>query len=336
MDIDQLKRQHQDFAGRAERLREAISAQLLALLSENSITLGVPIESRFKTWTSLAEKLDRKQISLKSIIDLQDLVGVRIILLFSSDIKKVIQLIENSFEIISREDTSNRLGDSEFGYQSQHYIIRLPKNWLSVPTLSGLGDFTVELQLRTLAQHIWAAASHKLQYKQESGVPRPLRRTINRVSALLEIVDLEFERVLEERKAYLEDEPNREQQNEPLNVDSVAMILGEVYPSINKKQDEPYADLLLDFSRLGVKTPEQLRTIITKHLKESLAADKARAKQEILNPTAILVLDNERLAKGVFFAHVGLARDALEREFGEERAKKIFMTRVNASQGSGD
>jgi ppGpp synthetase/RelA/SpoT-type nucleotidyltranferase len=60
-----------------------------------------------------------------------------------------------------------------------------------------------ELQLRTLAQHIWAVASHKLQYKREASVPVPIRRSINRVSALLEMVDLEFDRVLLEREQYV-------------------------------------------------------------------------------------------------------------------------------------
>jgi ppGpp synthetase/RelA/SpoT-type nucleotidyltranferase len=31
----------------------------------------------------------------------------------------------------------------------------------------GLGGLRAEVQVRTTAQHIWAAASHKLQYKHE-------------------------------------------------------------------------------------------------------------------------------------------------------------------------
>lgn len=166
MDIESLGREYQDFSSKAERLRIAISDQLMALISENSLTLGVPIESRLKTWSSVAEKLERKQLKLQSIRELPDLVGVRVILLFSSDVGKAVGLIEQVFEVVSREDTVTRLGDSQFGYQSQHFIVRLPESWLGVPTLSGLGQLTVELQIRTLAQHIWAAASHKLQYKQ--------------------------------------------------------------------------------------------------------------------------------------------------------------------------
>lgn len=59
--------------------------------------------------------------------------------------------------------------------------------------MSGL---KAEVQVRTVTQHVWAAASHVLQYKQEASVPLPVRRSIYRVSALLETVDLEFERVL--------------------------------------------------------------------------------------------------------------------------------------------
>ena len=101
-------------------------------------------------------------------------------------------------------------------YQSLHYIIRIPKHWLKVSTFADLGELKAEIQLRTLAQHIWAATSHKLQYKHEDSVPPPIRRSIYRVSALLETVDLEFERVLAERGTYIEESAKGTVQDEPL------------------------------------------------------------------------------------------------------------------------
>jgi ppGpp synthetase/RelA/SpoT-type nucleotidyltranferase len=328
MDIDALRIQYQDHAGRAERLREAIVAQLSALLAANDMTLGVPMESRVKTWASLAEKLDRKKISLDSLFNLHDLIGVRAILLFRSDLLRVLELIKNTFEVVSLEDTAARLGDSEFGYQSQHFVVRLPKSWLLLPSLTGLNDFCVELQVRTIAQHIWAAASHKLQYKQESGVPRPLRRTINRVSALLETVDLEFERVLDERRAYLQDSQAPQAATEPLNVDSLAAVLAELLPPENKKDDEPYADLLSDLTSLKVKTPEQLRLILTKHAEHASNSDRVRVA-ELRRGSSI---DDEpgvseRVARGVFYTHVGLARETLRAEYGDDAVNKLFQER---------
>ncbi|MRW85398.1 hypothetical protein GJ698_15030 [Pseudoduganella sp. FT26W] len=317
---EQLKIQHQDNANRAERLRDAVVVQLQALLDKHELTLGVPIESRVKTWASIEEKLQRKGAKLENIFSLEDLIGVRVIFLFRSDLDLAIKMVTDHFEIHSAEDTSDRLGESEFGYQSQHFVVRLPSQWLSLPSLTGLGDFVIELQLRTLAQHIWAAASHKLQYKQETGVPPPLRRAITRVSALLEIVDLEFERVLEERRKYVEENQANASDDEPLNVDNIASILASLLPANNRKDGEHYADLLPDLIAFKVDTRKKLTEIITRHKSKIMQSDSehlARRKRENEPVT-------ERDARGVFFAHIGLAREALRMEFGSKKVSDVM------------
>ena len=180
----------------ASRFAEACVKQLITLIEETSIALGVPIESRLKTWNSIAEKIERKQMELVAIQDLDDFVGLRLILLFQRDLEEIHSLLNQNFNIIRFENTFGRLEETQFGYQSVHYIVTMPEQWLGVPTMSDFQGYRAEIQVRTLAQHIWAAASHKLQYKQEKNVPPPLRRSIHRVSAILETVDLEFERLL--------------------------------------------------------------------------------------------------------------------------------------------
>lgn len=336
MRSDELRAHYQDNVGRAERLREAVVSQLSELLTTNEITLGVPMESRVKSLTSIEEKSERKRIELTSIFELQDLVGVRCILLFRSDLDRVTTLIKKHFDLISAEDTSERLSDSEFGYQSQHFVVRLPKSWLSLPSLSNLSDFSVELQVRTLAQHIWAAASHKLQYKQEAGVPPPLRRAINRASALLETVDLEFERVLDARRAYVEATHITPASDAPLNVDSLAATLSELLPPENKKEQEPYADLLLDMNELGVLTPTRLHQLLSKHMDKIKKSDAERANEirsgaSGQEPPDVI----ERVARGVFYAHVGLAREALRAEFGEKEVSAVMRKRMPAAKQAG-
>jgi len=316
MDVDSLRIQYEDNVGRAERLREAVVTQLMALFSAQDVTLGVPMESRVKVWASVEEKLERKQLNLPSLFDLQDLIGVRAILLFRSDLDRVVKLVKDTFA---------RLGESEFGYQSQHFVVRLPQAWLSLPSLANLTDLCVELQVRTLAQHIWAAASHKLQYKHESGVPPPLRRTINRVAALLETVDLEFDRVLAERRTYLAESQTAQAATEPLNVDSLSAVLSEVLPAENRKDDEPYAVLLADLTALNVHTPEQLRQILIKHAEAMKSADVKRVAE--LRGGGVPSSEPgiaDRVARGVFFAHVGLTRQALRAEFGKAQADSVM------------
>jgi ppGpp synthetase/RelA/SpoT-type nucleotidyltranferase len=103
--------------------------------------------------------------------ELKDLVGLRLMRVFKRDVARVCDLVSETFTVVSQEDTAQRLGEAEIGYQSLHYVIKLPEKWLSVPSFKGLDDLQAELQVRTVAQHIWAAASHILQYKQEASVP---------------------------------------------------------------------------------------------------------------------------------------------------------------------
>jgi putative GTP pyrophosphokinase len=69
--------------------------------------------------------------------------------------------------VLERQDAQLRLAEDQFGYASIHFAVELPASWLRVPSRAGLGGLRAEIQVRTTAQHIWAAASHKLQYKHE-------------------------------------------------------------------------------------------------------------------------------------------------------------------------
>ena len=84
------------------------------------------MEIRVKKWTSIENKLERKNLEIESILLLRDLVGVRAILLFLTDLDKIDELIRSTFEVTSSEDTADRLGEAQFGYQSLHYTIKVP------------------------------------------------------------------------------------------------------------------------------------------------------------------------------------------------------------------
>lgn len=320
-DLESLRIGYQDILPRVERLKHSVIAELQELFHKHGVSLGVPIESRVKTWSSIVDKFERKRIEISSIVDLSDLIGVRVILLFKKDLDSVRDIVAKNFDLISSEDTGQRLSESEFGYQSHHYIIKIPSNWLSVPTWAGFGGFSLELQVRTMAQHIWAAASHKLQYKQESGVPHPIRRTINRVSALLETVDLELQRVLDERVAYKKHASDAVAQfpsvEEELNVDNLSLILSEIFPRNNKHDFEDYSDLLNDMFSIGVTTRSQAIDIFKRNYNFAMEEE-----ERIVNSRPNFDDDDEdddepdNRPAGVYFKHVGLAREALRGEFG--------------------
>jgi len=300
MDIDRLHDEYLALAPTAEQFAKAAFDQITELVSERNIPLAVPIEQRIKSWTSIDEKIRRKSLDLEELTKLQDLIGLRLILLFRRDLEKVHGLINERFYVLSHEDTAERLDAEQFGYQSRHYIINLP----SMPSYSG--TLKVEIQTRTLAQHMWAVGSHKLQYKQEQSVPKPVRRSINRVSALLEIVDLEFERVLEEREQYLKDVDARDP-DLPLNVDLISRMLDELLPAKNKGPDE-YASLLVDLLHFHVDTSSKLRSLINDY-REAIDDEEAAYVRRKAGPP-------NRVDQGVYFSHSGLVRIAMNAKFG--------------------
>lgn len=296
-----------------------LTNQFNRLLDDAKITIALPTQSRVKEWISMKEKLDRVHLSIASISDMQDLLGMRIMLLFSRDVDKVCEIISSRFTVVTRENTQERLSTDRFGYSSVHFVIELPSSWLEVPTLARFPGLRAEIQVRTLAQHIWAAASHSLQYKREDSVPPSVRRAIHRASALLETVDLEFERVLEQRDAYRET-VNVADSDEPLNVDLLRRILDDLLPAKNKDGDEDYADLLPDLFHFGIKSSTDLRELIAANLACALKQDHERAIDALVDlENGEFVHTSERIVRaGAYFNHIGLTRELLHCAFSEK------------------
>lgn len=311
VDVESIREEYRAHSGIAERVRACLFDQLSNIIQKSGVTLGVPLESRVKSLSSIEEKIERKAVKLTSLLDLPDLVGLRVILLFQRDVDEVGRLISDNLDVVEKEDAGSKLEFTQFGYQSQHFLVRIPSTWLAVPTYSELGGITAELQVRTLAQHIWAVASHKLQYKREASVPVPLRRTISRASALLETVDLEFSRVLDERDRYVREDLSEAGSDEELNVDSVAAILEQYLPSDNKYEDEAYDELLHELTAVKILTRGDLEIFIKKYREAALNEDREMVESVLKAIEEHGDEEEARARQGVYFSHTGLARMAL-------------------------
>lgn len=314
---DPLQVDYETTAPRAHRLAEALTQQLKQLVADHQLRLAVPVESRVKSWESIAEKIGRKALALDSVKDLPDLVGNRLILLFARDLVRALPLLEQTFTIVEKEDVSLRLGEGQFGYRSTHLVVRLPEAWATVPSFAGLTDLRAEIQVRTLAQHMWAAASHSLQYKQEASVPPILRRAIYRVSALLETVDLEFERILDARQQYVA-AIDVDKSADVLNVDILEQALDAILPAANKGDDEEYSDVLTDLLAFDIRTSAQLKRLWLKHKGAVLAKEKRIVGFNFAHGSkAVTKRSGSRVERGVHFFHAGLIRITMREEFGD-------------------
>lgn len=200
MDKDTLFQEYNDKLPNYDRARENIKEALEEFLKEENISF-VTIESRIKDFESFYEKISRKKYE-NPFEKNEDFCGIRIILYFQDDIEKVNKIIEENFIIEESENKSNKLEDNEFGYRSNHLIIKVKDSWCVTPNYKGLENIKIELQIRTVLMHTWAAIEHKLGYKSNQELPKNLKRKLYLMSAQLENADMQFQEIRNEAENF--------------------------------------------------------------------------------------------------------------------------------------
>ncbi|MES3046523.1 GTP pyrophosphokinase [Sphingomonas faeni] len=304
-----------------KRLIAFIKEQLVTMIADNDLTLAFPVDGRVKDLDSILNKCKRKEIELTDFEQFDDFVGIRVVSLFKRDIPVFDEFIKGTFKVIESENTFDRLSENTFGYQSNHYVIQLPEDWSGIPSLKGFGKMRAEIQVRTLSQHMWAAVSHKLQYKIEATVPYELRRSINRASAILELIDIEFDRVMDDRDSYVEVIEKSMSDSEALNVDLLKEIMTKMLPKQHLDGGERYDHLFIELERLSVRSVQELKEMIEDNLDAALTEDKRYASDPELNNYSNAAF----LKKGIYFNQMGLMRNIMSAKFGQSVLNGIMV-----------
>ena len=237
------------------------------------------ISSRAKTLNSFLEKLQRKHYD-NPFEQLTDLAGVRVVCLYHGDIAKVAEFIRSEFKVIEDVDKLDELGVDQFGYGARHFVVQLGKT-SSGARYDDLKEFVCEVQVRTVVQDAWAIIQHHMIYKREAQVPTQLQRKLNSLAGLFETVDDQFERIREERDAYLTevrcstDKPSAFLENE-LNLDTFKEYLMWAFPSRGLEAWDGQARVVLDYLLFaGHKTLGEVDGIV----KKTAEAPKAILKE---------------------------------------------------------
>lgn len=128
--------------------------------------------------------------------DITDLAGVRIITFFPRTVSDVGTCIREEFEVLEYMDhRRTRLQEEQFGYLSEHYLVRLSSKRTTLPEYRAHSGLVAEVQVRTILQHAWAEIEHDIQYKSAITTPNTIRRRFMALAGLLEIADREFQAI---------------------------------------------------------------------------------------------------------------------------------------------
>ena len=189
---EQILQEYRDHLPEFREQTQAIQKTLRDTLDKAGIIV-TSIESRVKTEDSLAGKLELKGAKYKSLADITDIIGLRVITYYSEDVDKVASAVDRLFDIDWDNSVDKRklLEIDTFGYLSLHYIC----------TKKGFG-YRFEIQMRTILQHAWANMNHDTGYKSGVEIPTYYRRSLSRMAGLLELVDEEFSRIRVELADY--------------------------------------------------------------------------------------------------------------------------------------
>lgn len=175
-----------------------LESLLKILLKDGTIRVhGIGFRVKDKKSTQLKLARPRKQpgdASPRTMDTITDLLGLRIITLFTDDVDRVAELIIEQFAIDWQNSVDKRalLDPDRFGYLSLHYVAQLDLSHAGAPMCQRYGHIKFEIQIRSILQHAWAEIEHDLGYKTEAAVPYDARRQFSLLAGLLEMADGQF------------------------------------------------------------------------------------------------------------------------------------------------
>lgn len=209
-----------------------------ALLSDAGIQIH-SITYRVKDYESAIRKLNLKADRYDSVAELTDLLGVRIVTYFSSDVDKVAEVIQREFEIDTGNSVDKResLHPNEFGYLSLHFVASLSDKRSKFIEYKHYKKMCFELQIRSILQHAWAEIEHDLGYKAKAGLPDAVSRRFFRLAGALELADEEFERLRADISKY-EDMVDQEIKTSPTTLPINQSTI------VSSLENEPYLNTL--------------------------------------------------------------------------------------------
>ena len=145
------------------------------------------IKSRIKSYDSATKKLISRgyEITAKNIEEhVHDMVGLRIVCSFLSDVYEIVKIIEDSDQIKIRDKKDYISNPKDTGYYSYHLLVYVP-----VYLIDGVTLVEAEIQIRTVAMDFWASLDHKITYKFKGEIPEEIKEGMHKCAEDIHALD---------------------------------------------------------------------------------------------------------------------------------------------------
>lgn len=142
---------------------------------------------RMKSKRSILEKLERKgyDYTASNILKyIDDVVGVRIVCSFLTDVYDIVNIFRYSQNLIIKEEKDYIKYPKETGYSSYHLIVLVP-----IDLQTGIEYMDCEIQIRTIAMDFWASLDHKIAYKFKEMIPDEVKKEMYEYSMIMKQLD---------------------------------------------------------------------------------------------------------------------------------------------------
>ena len=188
---DEFKKKFMKYEFAKERLQNEINI----LIKEYEYELGYnPVEhtkTRIKTLESAENKLRKRnyEVTFENLVNhIHDIVGIRIVCSFLSDVYEIANRIQSSkqFKIENVNDYIKNPKPS--GYTSYHINVLIP-----IDLYASTEYIEAEIQIRTIAMDCWSSLDHKLRYKLPENIPEEIKTELKNRADDMKELDIKME-----------------------------------------------------------------------------------------------------------------------------------------------
>ena len=175
------------YSAALKTLETQISILLQDYEHKNNYNPVEHIKSRIKSYDSATKKLISRgyELTTKNIEDhVHDMVGLRIVCSFLSDVYEIVKIIEDSDQITIRDKKDYITNPKDTGYYSYHLLVYVP-----VYLIDGVTLVEAEIQIRTVAMDFWASLDHKITYKFKGEIPEEIKEGMHKCAEDIHALD---------------------------------------------------------------------------------------------------------------------------------------------------